>query len=251
MCLYCHRPPETVEPDLLYTYQGLKDTTKDAEPVEDHLPASIHQEASNLHSDEDMEDIIELLDPRVQKLIRTYVEAFGELPPPASCDKLVKMDLKLKPEFVGHKIRRRPYPAPKEQANEIERQIQECIDDGLVVEYKDGDYPQHCSPCFLVAKLGTTAKRLIVDFGELNKKTLNHSGSIPNMESTLERIASCRYKTKMDKRSGFWQVDLTPNAQELNAFITRRVVAQSQQKKNKIPRRGRTTRKNQAKNRLF
>ena len=54
-------------------------------------------------------------------------------------------------EFVGHKIRRRPYPAPKEQAIEIERQIHECIDAGLVLEYKDGDYPQHCSPCFLVA----------------------------------------------------------------------------------------------------
>ena len=152
--------------------------------------------------DEDMEDKIKVLDPRVQKLIRTYLEVFGELPPPASCDKLVQMDLKLKPEFVGHKIRRRPYPAPKEQADEIERQIQECIDAGLVLEYKDGDYPLHCSPCFLVAKPGSTAKRLVVDYGELNKKTLNHSGSIPNMESTLEKIASCRYKTKMDKRSG-------------------------------------------------
>ena len=57
-----------------------------------------------------------------------------------------------------------------------------------------------------------------MDYGELNKKSLNHSGSIPNMESTLEKIASCRYKTKMDKRSGFWQVDLTPKAQELLAF---------------------------------
>ena len=58
------------------------------------------------------------------------------------------------------------------------------------------------------------------DYGELNKKMLNHSRSVPNMESALENIASCRYKTKMDKRSGFWQVDLTPNAQELLAFIT-------------------------------
>ena len=40
------------------------------------------------------------------------------------------------------------------------------------------------------------------------------------MESTLENIGSCRYKTKMDKRSGFWQMDLTPNAPELLAFIT-------------------------------
>ena len=88
-CLCCNQPPETVERDLVYAYQGLKDPAKDAEPVEDHLPASIHQGASNLHSDEDMEDKIKPLDPRVQKLIRTYLEVFGELPAPASCDKLV------------------------------------------------------------------------------------------------------------------------------------------------------------------
>ena len=123
VCLCCHRPPETVERDLLYAYQGLKDTTKDAEPVEDHLSACIHQGASNLHSDKDREDKITLLDTRVQKLIRTYLEVFGELPLPASCDKLVQMDLKLKPDFVGHKMRRTPYPVPKEQADEIERQI--------------------------------------------------------------------------------------------------------------------------------
>ena len=196
VCLCCSRRSDTVEHELLYAYQGLKDTTKDAEPVEDHLPASIHEGASNLRSDEDMEDKIKLLDPRVQKLIRAYLEVFGELPTPASCDKLVQMDLKLKPEFVGHKIRRRPYPAPKEQADEIEGQIHECIDAGLVLEYKDGYYPQHCSPCFLVAKPWSAAKRLVVDYGELNKKALNHSGSIPNMESILEKIASCRQKRR-------------------------------------------------------
>ena len=120
-CLCCHCPPEMVERDLLYAYQGLKDTTKGEESVEDHLPTSITQGASNLHSDEDMEDKIKLLDPRVQKVLRTYLEVFGEVPPRASCDKLVQMDLKLKPEFAGHQIRRRPYPTPKEQADEIER----------------------------------------------------------------------------------------------------------------------------------
>ena len=90
----------------------------------------------------------------------------------------------------------------------------------MVLEHKDGDYPQHCSPCILVAKRGSTAERLVVDYGELNKKTRNHSGPIPNMESTLEKTASCRYKTKIDKRSGFSQVDLTPGAQELLTFIS-------------------------------
>ena len=103
-CLCCPRPPEMVDRDLLYAYQGLKDTTKGEESVEDHLSASITQGASNSHSDEDMEDKIKLLDPRVQKLKRTYLEVIRELPPPASCDKLVQMALKLKPEFVGQKF---------------------------------------------------------------------------------------------------------------------------------------------------
>ena len=108
-----------MERDLLYSYQALKETTQGAEPVEDNLPASINQVASNLKSDEDLEDKITLLDPRVQTLIRTYLEVPGELPPPTSCNELVQMDFKLKPQFMGHTICRRPWPAPKEVSGEI------------------------------------------------------------------------------------------------------------------------------------
>ena len=51
--------------------------------------------------------------------------------------------------------------------------------------------------------------RLVVDYREVTKTTQNQSGSIPIMENTLEGIAKCRFKTKMDKRNGFLQVDLT------------------------------------------
>ena len=177
---------------------------------------------SNLHAGEDFLPKFESfnLDPRLKKLLLTYEEVFGALPPPPSCKTLVQMNLKLKPEFEKTRVRRRPYPAPREQVKEIERPIQDCIDVGLMEEYKKGDYPHHRSPCFLVAKPGSTALRLVVDYGGLSKRTQNHSGSIPNMENTLERIAKCRYKTKMDKRSGFWPVDLTTAGQELLAFIT-------------------------------
>ena len=179
-------------------------------------------EKSNHHAEEDFLQKIKSLnlDPRLKKLLLTYEEVFGALPRPLSCKKLVQMDLKLKPEFEKMRLKHRPYPAPQEQVEKMERQIQECIDGGLVEEYKKGDYPHHCSPCFLVAKPGSTALPLVVDYGEVNKKTRNHSRSICNMENTLERIAKCRYKTKMNKHSGFSQVDLTAAAQELRAFIT-------------------------------
>ena len=179
---------------------------------------------SNLHAEEDVVEKLESmnLDPRLSKLIRKYQEVFGAFSPPLSCKKLVKINLKLKPEFEGSVVRRRPYPAPPDPINEIERQIQECIDGGLVEEYKHGDYPRHCSPCFLVAKPGSSAMRLVADYGEVIKKSQNHSGSICNREATLEPIAKSGFKTKMDKRSGFWQVDLTRAAQELLAFVTRK-----------------------------
>ena len=176
----------------------------------------------NLHAEDDIRQKVESLnlDPRLEKLILTYEEVFCTLAPPLSRKKMVQRDVKLKPEFEKTRMRRRPYPAPQDQVEEIKRQIQECIDAGLIEEYKKGDYPHHCSSCFLVAKPGSTALRLVDDYGEVNKKTQNHSGSIPNMENTLKRIPKCRYKTKMDERSDFWQADLTAAAQELLAFIT-------------------------------
>ena len=74
VCLCCHRPPEMVEQDLLYAYQGSKETTKGEESVEDHLPTSMTQRASNLHSDEDMEAKIKVLDPRCAE---AYKDLFG------------------------------------------------------------------------------------------------------------------------------------------------------------------------------
>ena len=87
----------------------------------------------------------------MKKLLLTYEEVFGALPPPLFCKKLVQMDLKLKHEFEKMRVRRRPYPIPQEQVEEIERQIQECIDAGPVE-----DYPHHC---------GSAALRLVVDYG--------------------------------------------------------------------------------------
>ena len=135
---------------------------------------------SNLHDEEDFLQKLESLnlDPRLKKLLITFEEVFGALLPPLSCKTLVQMDLKLKPEFEKTRVRCRPYPAPQEQVEEIERQILECIDAGIVEEYKKGDYPHHCSPCFLVTKPGSTALRLAVDYGEVNEKTENHSESI-------------------------------------------------------------------------
>ena len=124
------------------------------------------------------------------------------LPRQPTCKELVQMDLKLKPECEGSVVRLRLYPAPQNQIDEIGRQMQECIVAALVEECKHRDCPRHCTPCFLVANHGSTALRLVVDCGDVNKKTQNHLGSIPNVENTPKTVARCPSKTMMEKRSG-------------------------------------------------
>ena len=135
----------------------------------------------------------------------------SELPPPPCCDKLVRKDLKVKPEFVGHKIRRRPHPLLKSRLMRSGDRYKSVSTPACSWGTRMGTIPNIAAPVFWWLSLGLQPNGWWRTM-EMNKKTLKHSESITNTVSTLERIASCRYKNKMDKRSGFWQVDLTPNA---------------------------------------
>ena len=133
---------------LHYAQQGRQDLEDEVPPEKMGRMKKQEEGKSDLHAEGDFIANMESmnLDPRLSKLIQKYEEVFGALPPPLSGKKLLQIDLKLKPEFEGSVVRRHPYPAAQNGINEIERQIQECIDAGLVEEYKNGDYPRHGSP---------------------------------------------------------------------------------------------------------
>ena len=108
---------------LHYAQQGRQDWEDELPPETMGRMKKQEKGKSNLHDEEDFVENLESmnLDPRLSKLIQKYQEVFGALPPPLSCKKLVQMDLKLKPEFEGLVVRRRPYPAPQDQIDEIQR----------------------------------------------------------------------------------------------------------------------------------
>ena len=176
---------------------------------------------SNTQASKPFSETLEAFDPSLHPILRKFEHtAFGPIPEPHSVPKLVELDLELKPEFASSVIKSKPYPATHADSEEIERQVQEGVNSGLIAEYTGGEYPKHCSPCYLVDKPGSNARRLVVVYCKTNKMTKNHPGSMPNMENTCERMAKCRYKSKMDARSGFWQVAVSKRAQELLAFVT-------------------------------
>ena len=174
---------------------------------------------SNLAAAEDFEEKIKNLPSKSQEVLRRRKVAFGPLMAHGSCEKLVTMDLELMDEHKNTTVRSKKFPASKADSEETMRQLTECIAADLVEQYEQAEYPKHCSPCLVVEKPRSNAKRLVVHYGKLNKLTKNHSGSLPSFEQALERAAHCRFKSKLDKRSGFWQLELTKRAPDLSAFI--------------------------------
>ena len=61
---------------------------------------------------------------------------------------------------------------------------------------------------------------MCIEYRKLNQRVALHVGSIPNLEDQLEALSKFKVKCKLDMRSGFWQVSLSPKAQELCSFIT-------------------------------
>ena len=152
-------------------------------------------------------------------MLRRWKDVFGPLLPTATVEKLVSIDLELLNDHQNASVRSQPFPANAEDTKEIMRQIFECISLDLAEEYTKTDYSKHCSPCFLIAKPGNCAKRLVVHYGKRNKLTKRYSGTLPSLERALERASACQYKSQLDKPSGFWQVKLTKRAEDLSAFV--------------------------------
>ena len=173
----------------------------------------------NLAAGDDFEKSLELHEVRVREVLRRWKDDFGPLLLTATVEKVVSMDLELLDDHLKASVRSRPLLTNAEDTKEIMRQIYECVSSDLAEEYTKPDYPKHCSPCFLIDKPGSSVKRLVIHYGKLNKVTKRHSGTLPSLERTLERASACRYKSKLDKRSGFWQFNLTKRAQDLAAFV--------------------------------
>jgi hypothetical protein len=122
----------------------------------------------------------------LQKLILEFEDIFGELPPADEAIKLVVMELRLKPEHKGQPLRCRPYPMQHEDQKQLQEQLAEMIQHGMVEEYQGTEYPTFCSPVFMIRKKGTTTKRMTINYSKVNQRLEQNVASLPLMEQTLE-----------------------------------------------------------------
>ncbi len=60
--------------------------------------------------------------------------------------------------------------------------------------------------------------RFCIDYRKLNQRTTKDAYAIPRIEETLHLLAGSKYFTKLDLKSGYWQVELREEDKQKTAF---------------------------------
>ena len=115
-----------------------------------------------MKSDDGFDEALKKHPAELQGLLRKHKVVFGPLMSPGSCKKVIQMDPEVTDEHKNSTLRSRPIPLNKEEKKETMRKIYECCDAKLMSTYEGKDFLKHCSPCFLVAKPGSSAKTLVM-----------------------------------------------------------------------------------------
>ena len=97
----------------------------------------------------------------------------------------------------------------------MHKQIRELIDKGWVQESSS----PWAAPVLFVPKNGRKKQRMCIDFRDLNALTKKDRFPLPRIDLLLHRSAKARLFSKIDLASGFYQIEVFPNHQELTAFI--------------------------------
>lgn len=101
------------------------------------------------------------------------------------------------------------------EKNEVQKIISGLLDDGVI---RPSDSP-YASPIVLVKKKNGET-RLCVDYRSLNKLTVRDNFPIPLIEDCLEYLDGKRWFTVLDLKSGFHQVQVSPESIKLTSFVT-------------------------------
>jgi len=110
-------------------------------------------------------------------------------------------------------IKQRPRRLPFHRWDLANHELEKMLSLG-VIEKSSSPW---CSPVVLVPKKdGET--RFCIDYRALNEVTKKDSYPLPNLTEMLSNLGNARCFTTLDLRSGYWQIEMSPQDKEKTAF---------------------------------
>lgn len=114
-------------------------------------------------------------------------------------------------------VSQRPYRCSTEDKKEIETQVQQLLEKGLISE----SCSPFAAPVTLAYKKEDGRKsRLCIDFRQFNKLVVPEAQPFPLIEDMMERLADAEYLTVVDINSAFWAIPVVFEDREKLAFVT-------------------------------
>ena len=182
--------------------QGCQQTVKETNLQEDNLlPSGIDLKDSAI-TEEQRQELTQFL----LKWKGMFSKGLTDL---GDCDK-VKHRINLHDDKPFKDPYRRIPPA---LFQEVREHLQEMLNAGAIRPSKS---PYSSNVVIVRKKDGTI--RFCVDFRKLNNRTIKDAYTIPRTEETLHLLACAKYFTKLDLRSGYWQVEIEEEDKPKTAF---------------------------------
>jgi hypothetical protein len=126
---------------------------------------------------------------------------------------------------IDHKIElepgaRAPAQAPYRMAPALLAELRKQLDELLEAGYLQPSKAPYGAPV-LFQKKQDGSMRMCVDYRALNKVTVKNKYPIPNASDLFDRLSQASHFTKLDLRSGYWQVRIAEGDEAKTACVTR------------------------------
>ena len=156
----------------------------------------------------------EHLSPQEQKeascLLNRWKHIFFTGPTDLGCTDLVDFEISLNDPTPFKDPYRRIPPAIFE---EVRQHLKEMLDAGAIRESQS----PYSTNIVLVRK-NDNSLRFCIDFRKLNSRTITDAYSLPMIEETIDSLSGSKYFSKLDLRSGYWQVGIKEADKHKTAF---------------------------------
>ena len=147
---------------------------------------------------------------KAKSVINKWSDIFSKGPTDLGKTDLVKHSIKLNDDTPFKEPYRRVPPGLYE---EVRVHLKEMLDADAI---RESESPYSSNVVLVRKKDGTL--RFCIDFRKLNSRTIRDSYNLPRIDDTIDTLVGAKYFTKLDLRSGYWQVEMEESDKAKTAF---------------------------------
>jgi hypothetical protein len=152
--------------------------------------------------------------PEDVPIVKEYLDVFPEELPGMPPKREIEFVIDLVPGTAP--IAKRPYRMAATELAELKKQLTELEQKGYI---RPSSSPWGALVLFVAKKDGS--KRLCVDYRALNEVTIKNKYPLPRIDDLFDQLKGAKYFSKIDLRSGYYQLRIRTEDVPKTAFVTR------------------------------